>query len=1016
MNVLFNKIRFIAAGLCLTLAAGGGGGDDGGGGGGAGGAPPVAVTIGAAGGTVTSPGGAQVVVPAGALAQNTAIAVTQSSAGAPALPAGLTAFGQMFAFTPHGTTFAVPVTITLPFDLKSVPAGSTPAVYKTNAQNQWEHVPTATFKADSLSAAITSFSDLQVVIPPLSSAPPVRVWSFREYRTDALEEVEVVSDTQIGGHLDELFDFGPAAFDPAFLNDDGTTVPADGIATGTINSTADGVTYWVGTSAPIGIASDPIANPELDEPIGSKARLVQYQTFTKNATNATYEFTLTDAFIDLRDGNSSLSRECPPAHDVLLGAACDLIKGEVYLDVQAFTDDPNTPKTIFFRTAGGATVNGGAVPNAVNEAGVSWITSAWNEAFSRTPLWTTENFNFATQNFNGPEGVILMRLEKPRTYTVDISSVEVRKAFTVKVVTYAFTYDRASKSVSGKGTEFPTAANAFLRDPSSIGGTTITTTGLTPINTPLPLVDPVEVPVAPAACVPGPGPDPAAGVLQFSAASYTLGESSSTPTITVTRTGGSSGAVTATFTTSNGSAVAGADYTPVNATVFFADGDAVSRVVGVPIIQDLINESDKTVNLRLSQPGGCAALGAQVTAVLTIRDDDSLPPAPSGLDTGFGIGGKVTTLFGGNDTAMALQRDGKIVMVGGSTTHFVLARYNPNGSLDAGFGVGGLVSTNMVGGFVQVVANGVAIQADGKIVVVGFHGLGRFTFFALARYNTDGSLDESFGSAGKVTDGVTGRAFAVAIQPADGKIVVAGDESLDRSPNDAAKLARYSANGSLDASFGGVGTVTTDFIVARNIVLQPNGAIVVSGDPPSGASAGTGVARYSANGSLDGSFGVGGKVTLGGTSVGEGLARQSDGKFVLVGNVQVGAGSNNVTQFQVRRLLTDGSPDNAFGNGGFVNTAFTTQQDAAQAVTLQGDGKIVVSGRSGLGGNNFALARYNADGTLDTGFLGSGKTTIAFFGLAASAENVAVQPDGKIVLGGFARNNVDGYALARINP
>lgn len=168
--------------------------------------------------------------------------------------------------------------------------------------------------------------------------------------------------------------------------------------------------------------------------------------------------------------------------------------------------------------------------------------------------------------------------------------------------------------------------------------------------------------MSPAPCVPGPGPDPAAGVLQFSAAGYTLAEANSTPTITVTRTGGSSGAVTATFTTSDGSAIAGTDYTPVTASVFFADGDAVPRVVEVSIIQDLVSaEPDKTVNLTLSQPGGCAALGQQTTAVLTIRDDD-VPPPP----TRFTVGGTVTGLVGASAGLMLENHHGLLLGITGN--------------------------------------------------------------------------------------------------------------------------------------------------------------------------------------------------------------------------------------------------------------------------------------------------------------------------------------------------------------
>jgi uncharacterized delta-60 repeat protein len=200
-------------------------------------------------------------------------------------------------------------------------------------------------------------------------------------------------------------------------------------------------------------------------------------------------------------------------------------------------------------------------------------------------------------------------------------------------------------------------------------------------------------------------------------------ETSSTPTITVTRTGGSSGAVTATFTTSDRTAIGGTDYTPANATVFFADGDAVPRVVRVPIVQDVVSaEPDKTVNLALSQPGGCAALGTQATAVLTIRDDDPLPPPPSRLDPSFGTEGKATTTaFGGDRSAMALQPDGKIVMVGGTFTDFILARFDADGSPDESFDADGQVTTDMVNGE-QEEALGVAIQPDGKIVVVGYTG------------------------------------------------------------------------------------------------------------------------------------------------------------------------------------------------------------------------------------------------------------------------------------------------------
>ena len=452
---------------------------------------------------------------------------------------------------------------------------------------------------------------------------------------------------------------------------------------------------------------------------------------------------------------------------------------------------------------------------------------------SSTPLWITSDFDVdISPNFD----FAIMKFKGPRTYVVDLSGVAVGEEFTLSSFVLAEATNRqGNKSIGAR--EFPSAAAAFLRDPLSIGGTTLAFSGLEPIANPV-LEAPADSPVEPAPCVPGPGPDPDAGVIQFSAASYTIEElGSAVQPVRITRTGGSKGAVTATFTTSDGTAIAGTNYTPVNASVFFADGDAEERLAEISIIQKLLSgDPSRTVNLTLSQPGGCAALGAQTTAVLTIEDDDVPPPPPSitiggtvtglvgtglvlqhvttgenlatgngaftflqllpsgfgysvavgtqpsnpsqvctvtngsgvananvtnvavncvtpaangALDPTFGDAGKVSTAFGGDDTAMALQADGKIVMVGGSGSDFVLARYNPGGGLDTSFGTAGLVTSDVGLGSADE-ARGVAIQPDGKIVVVGNAVVGRtannqFNFdFALARFNSNGSPDTSF--------------------------------------------------------------------------------------------------------------------------------------------------------------------------------------------------------------------------------------------------------------------------------
>jgi uncharacterized delta-60 repeat protein len=332
------------------------------------------------------------------------------------------------------------------------------------------------------------------------------------------------------------------------------------------------------------------------------------------------------------------------------------------------------------------------------------------------------------------------------------------------------------------------------------------------------------------------------------------------------------------------------------------------------------------------------------------------------------------------------------------------------GDLDPSFGSGGKVTTvfgpGSNGGF------GVAIQADGKIVAVGRSGSGGF---AVARYNADGSLDASFGSGGKVTTvfGVFDVAFAVAIQ-GDGKIVAVGATAPGGFCCQFA-LARYNVEGSLDASFGSGGEVTTAFggdSEARALAIQADGKIVVVGSKFDPFSPGLAIARYNTDGSLDTSFGAGGEVTTnfgGFADSANAVALQSDGKIVVSG----GGGPSN--DFALARLNADGSLDNSFGANGKVTTDFGAS-DRANGVAIQGDGKIVAAGSGGFF-TRFALARYNTDGSLDTSFNGTGKVTTVFTGQNVEQANaLAIQANGKIVAVGRAFMNFDGnFALARYN-
>lgn len=987
--------------LALVALAGCGGGDDGADGNG----PPTPIGIGPAGGTVLGPNGAKAVIPAGAVATNLDIRVEQTSSGAPPLPGDLVAVGSMFAFTPHGTTFAAPVTITLPFDPAAAPSTQPPALYKTNAQNQWEPIANASFGADAVSAEISSFSFAQVVIPPLQRNDPVREWNFTLLMGDGAPATAVPgpdgSGTQTGGLLERIVTVGPIAIDGDMTTLTGV-VPPDDVASAFVFGTPDGVTYGVFAEAPFGKLGG-INQPGDPEPIGAIARLDQRQSFIKRAADATLSYTVSATSVCAYDYNLF-----PPTFGMT--DAQTPVRGLVTLDVMAWT---RQPQRTFYSVAGSAYVTG--TRNAWSQ-----FVQVFASGFSHD-LWDDSNFDFEVVEFedefgDGTEACLI--LARSITHHVDLSTVAIGEEFTLRSVAEATAENY--RGGGAPGDHQASGVYAYLRDPSDIGGSTITFSGLEPTNRP-DLVLPSQAPVVPAACTTNPSPDPEASVLQFSSANFSLEESSAQPpTITVTRTGGSRGAATATFATSGGTAIEGVDYTATAATVFFPDGDSSPRVVQIPVLDDEVVETDKTIELMLSQPGGCTSLGAQVTTTITLRDNDEPPPTgtPGVLDATFGTAGEATMQFGGDRSAMALQADGKIVIAGGTFTDFILARFNADGTEDSTFGNGGRVTTDLVTGE-QEEALGVAIQPDGKIVVVGYTGTagpGGPSNVALARYNLDGSLDATFGVEGKITSGVAGRAYAVAVQP-DGRIVVAGE--VDVSSNSDFSdflLARYNANGALDPTFNADGIAITDIVggtnTARNLALLSNGAILASGEPIGtfNGSDHTDIVRYDENGNPDASFGSAGVVTLAGARVGEGLALQSDGKIVLAGSASGTAPA--LSQFSVRRLNANGTIDASFGEAGTASVSFTTSGDAALAVAIHPDGKILVAGYAGLVNANFGLARFNSNGTLDTSFANGGKITVDFSGGADIAESVAVQPNGRIVLGGLANGN--GYGLARV--
>jgi uncharacterized delta-60 repeat protein len=1054
--------------------------------------PPPGTVIGAAGGTVTGPGGVSVVIPAGALTTDTRILIEQATVGAPPLPAGFTLAGQMFSFTPHGTSFAVPVTITLPYSPATVPVGHAPQLFKTIAnQTQWEAVPGAVFGTSTVTAQISSFSFGGVATSPFNVGRPHFQWKASLMRGNALVEEILEEGGQTEGALALLFDFGGILPWPG-----GISIPIDGVAVGDITASADGTAWAVGTEAPRGRDRTPV------DALGSRVMFKQTQTFSKRTEDARLSVTFDEAFLEAVDGNLVLRTRCPP--QFLRGLECDSIKAEFYVEVQAFTLDatPEVEFDTFFHVAGGATLSGIAG---------SWHSSARPAPFSREPLWSVEDFDFTIESLNGSEeALVRMELRRPRTFEVDLSRIPVGRAFMIQSYALVTAYDRAVP-----GSEFITGSRAFVRDPLRLDGARLTHSGLEALPTLLPVPEPTAGVLAPQSCGLGPGPLPEAGTIQFDAAGFTQLEGSRSPSIVITRTGGTAGAVTATLTSSNGTATAGTDYEPVSLTVFFNDGDAQSRDLALPLLDDQAHsEPDKSVILTLSQPGGCAGIGAQGTTLVTIQDDDVPPPPPefrirgtvSGLvgtglrledqhrvpiavgngpfeltlgtqvgdpyevtvvtqptnpvqvcsvvngtgtmgnadvtnvqvncvtpaasgtlDPGFGGTGKVSPVFGGDETGMALQPDGKIVMVGGTGgtgSDFALARFNADGSPDAGFGTAGngTITTDLAGGNDD--ARAVALQSDGKIVVVGLSRVGSSDDFAIVRYLPNGTVDTTFGTQGRITTDFGGgrdRALAVAVLP-DDRIVVVGDAILPAPGNTDFALARYTANGAPDLTFDGDGKLTADIgggvDIAQNVVLQgAQGAILVSGVLTLNGSPAlehAGIARFLADGALDASFGTAGRKTFADLAIGEGLALDAGGRILLAGHTRVGGDR----VFAMQRLDPNGNLDGGFGTAGLATAALTTNDDFGRALAVHPDGRIFVAGQSSNQSNpDFGIACFGSGGTLDTAFDGDGKVAFDFFGGFDGAENIAVQADGLVVVSGFARNgNRTNYALARFAP
>ena len=413
--------------------------------------------------------------------------------------------------------------------------------------------------------------------------------------------------------------------------------------------------------------------------------------------------------------------------------------------------------------------------------------------------------------------------------------------------------------------------------------------------------------------------------------------------------------------------------------------------------------------------------------------------APGDLDATFGGGdGIVTTDVNGIDddaNAVVIDSEGRIVVAGEASTpgsserdDFAVMRYTADGVLDTSFGTGGIVTT-VFGNDAEVKA--LVVDSQGRIVVAGGASNGSTNDHAVARYTSAGVLDTSFGGGdGKLTTNIDcsgaasdDKAHAVAVD-SQGRIVVAGDCNENAvTGHDQVMVMRYTSAGVLDTSFGGGdGSVLSDVDGSgpdevNGMVVDSQDRIVVAGESYNGSNEDFMVLRYTSAGVLDTSFGGGdGIVTTdigSGNDLGNAVVIDSQGRIVVAGESSNG-GSDD---FAVVRYTSAGVLDTSFGGGdGIVTTAILGGDVKANAVAIDSQGRIVAAGQSGDPGSAFSVVRYTSAGVVDTSFGGGDGSVTTSVSLDDEANGVAIDSQDRIVVVGETDpqgNEDDDFGVVR---
>ena len=474
-----------------------------------------------------------------------------------------------------------------------------------------------------------------------------------------------------------------------------------------------------------------------------------------------------------------------------------------------------------------------------------------------------------------------------------------------------------------------------------------------------------------------------AGVIQFSAAQYSVKKYAGYVIIPVVRTGGSVGTLSVDYTTLDGTAVGGINYNPVTNILTFADGQ-VSQIFTVPIISSATNDLTSLL-VQLSNPTA-GALGVQSNATINIIDSSTVNETPGSVDTTYNSAAG----FNDNVYALALQSNNQLLAGGDFTmadgvTRYRLARLNSDGTLDAGF----LLPSSTVGASGSVRA--LAVQADGRILVGGFFtNFNSVAYNHITRLNADGTLDSLFNPG----SGADNPVYAVAQTFVNGqpKILLAGS-FVTVNGTTFNGIAQLNTDGTADTTFnaGGLGANATVFALA----VQSDGKILIGGDftAVNGATNFNHFARLNPDGSTDNTFNVSGS---GASDSVRAIAVQLDGK-ILIGGVFTNV--NGVSLPHIARLNSNGSVDTTFVPG-------VGADDAVLTIALQRDTRIVLGGQfshcNGVTRNR--VTRLNPDGSVDPSInfgLGANDFVAA---LAIQQDSIAGYPtnvpDEKILMGG----------------